>query len=241
MAWEWIGTSAVGGLGIFFTWLTDKQSRDQALQTLREQLGHERLQAREAREQERLETAYVALLKMAERVGHWAQMVHPVAQSGELPATPLPSLEMQADTAALVNAYGTAAVRQRMETWEAVVRQMITQAELVDWEERDPPKAGDPRLERPYTNSPRGALDRLRPQEAETRRAFEDQVRVELSSLYRSSAEPSSVTRSYTYESGKLTERGESAALEDAPHAPDDRQPERTPGTPERSTPRPSQ
>ena len=45
---------------------------------------------------------------------------------------------------------------------------MITQAELVGWEERDPPTAGDPRLERPYANSPRGALDRLRPREAET-------------------------------------------------------------------------
>jgi hypothetical protein len=102
MAWEWIGTSAVGGLGIVFTWLTGKQSRDQALATLRAQLGHDRLQAREAREQERLASAYLELLKMAERVGQWAQMVYPVFQSGQPPSTPLPSLEVQADTAALV-------------------------------------------------------------------------------------------------------------------------------------------
>ena len=76
MAWEWVSPVATasagvlgGGVGAFFTWLTGKQSRDQALDTLREQLGHERLQAREAREQERLASAYLELLKTAERVG----------------------------------------------------------------------------------------------------------------------------------------------------------------------------
>ena len=72
MAWEWVGpvaTATVRVVGIVGTWLTGKQSRDQALATLREQLGHDRLQAREAREQERLESAYLELLKMAERVG----------------------------------------------------------------------------------------------------------------------------------------------------------------------------
>lgn len=211
MAAEWVDTlvtGIVGVAGIFGTWLTGKQSRDQALKTLEEQLSHERLQAREAREQARLEAAYVELLKMAEQVGNWAQMVEPVVQLGEPPAIPLPSLDIQADVAALVNAYSSRAVRQRQEDWEAVVKQMIRQVELVEWEKLHPPSVGDPRLDRPYAASPRGALDLLRPQEAQTRRALAEHVRAELCSLYRSAVRPAAVTGSYTSESGRLVERG---------------------------------
>jgi hypothetical protein len=239
MAWEWIGTSAVGGLGIFFTWLTGKQSRDQVLETLRQQLGHERLQAREAREQERLESAYLELLKMAERVGQWAQFIYPVVQTGPLPDTPLPSLEVQADAAALVAAFATNRVRQLTETWEAVVKQMITQAELVVWEEQNPSGPGDPGSQRPYKNSPRAAILRLRPEEKRTRDELNAQVRAELRFLYRSSAKPTGFTSSYTNENGTLIERLESAALEGAPRPQGDQPPEPTPG--ERSAPPPSQ
>jgi hypothetical protein len=73
----------------------------------------------EAREQERLESAYLELLKLAEQVGIWAQMVYPVFQSGPPPDTPLPSLEVQADTAALVAAFGTDEVRTKAEAFAA--------------------------------------------------------------------------------------------------------------------------
>ncbi|MGZ3384770.1 MAG: hypothetical protein ACXVB5_07625 [Isosphaeraceae bacterium] len=208
MAWEWVSPVATasagvvaGGIGVFFTWLTGKQSRDHAEETLREQLGHERLQAREAREQERLATAYLELLRMAERVGQWAQMVYPVVDTvpSSMPDTPLPSLPDQAETAALVNAYGSAAVREKWDAWEGVVRQMITQAELTDWEEHNPTSPGD----RPFENSPRGVLYRLRPQEAETRRELADQVSAELRFGYRSTRKPSEVISSYTTSSGQ--------------------------------------
>jgi hypothetical protein len=65
-------------------------------------------------------------------------MIHPVVQSGELPATPLPSLEVQADSAALVATFGTDQVREKAEAWQSLVRQTITAAELVAWEEADP-------------------------------------------------------------------------------------------------------
>jgi hypothetical protein len=192
VAWEWIGTSAVGGLGIVFTWLTGKQSRDQALATLRAQLGHDRLQAREAREQERLESAYLELLMMAERVGIWAQMVYPVFQSGSPPDTRLPSLEVQADTAALVAAFGTDEVREKAEAWQSVVKQMITAAEQVVWEEAHPSQVP------PQGRSARATIHELRPEEKKMRDALGAQVRSELAFGYRSTREPTGVTRSYT-------------------------------------------
>ena len=114
MAWEWVspvaaaaGAVSAGGIGAYFTWKTGKQSRELVVRTLQDQFGHDRLQAREDREQQRLENAYIEPLKMTERVGNWAQMIYPMVQTGPLPETPLPSLEVQADTAALLSAFGT--------------------------------------------------------------------------------------------------------------------------------------
>jgi hypothetical protein len=207
MAWEWVSPVAAasggvvgGGLGAFFTWLTGKQSRDQVVKTLEEQFGHDRLQAREAREQERLENAYLELVKMAARVGNWAQMVYPTVETAPLPKTPLPSLEVQADTTALLAAFGSDKVRQLAETWEAVVRQMIDQADLAQWEESNPPQPGDPRLARPYWNSPRWAIDQsLRPKEKQTRAALGAQIRSELAFGYRSTRTASGFIGSYTW------------------------------------------
>lgn len=213
MAWEWVSPVAAagggllgGGIGAFFTWLTGQQSRDQALTTLRDQLHHDRLQAREAREQERLESAYLELLKMAERTGQWAQMVYPEMQAGPLPDTPIPSLEIQADTAALLAAFGSEDVRELGERWEAVVRQMIRNAELVEFEERNPPMPGDStdyRWQRPYENSPRWVIHTLRPDEKLARDALGAQVRSELAFGYRSTREPTGATRSYTTPPGR--------------------------------------
>jgi len=60
----------IGGTGgVFFTWLTARQGRDHAETVLGQQLAHERLLASEERDQQRLETAYVNLLEMAEAAG----------------------------------------------------------------------------------------------------------------------------------------------------------------------------
>ena len=206
MAWEWVSPVAAasgglfgGAIGAYFAWLSGQQSREQVSRTLQEQFGHDRLQAREDREQQRLENAYLELLRMTERVGNWAQMVYPVIQTGPLPETPLPSPEVQAATAALLAAFGSEEVRQLGETWDAVVRQMIRQAELVQFDESNPPQPGDPRLQRHYQNSPRWVIDTLRPEEQRTRRALGAQVRSELAFGYRSTRPASGVTRTYTY------------------------------------------
>jgi hypothetical protein len=87
----------------------------------------------------------------------------------------LPSLEEQAHTVALVQAFGSDEVLERMETWRAVVRKIITPVELIKWEEADPAtrqRDGEPIA--------RVALDELRPQERTTREALANQVAVEL-------------------------------------------------------------
>ena len=116
MAWEWVApvatataATALGGAGIVFTWLTGKQGRDHAEAIFNQQLTHEQLLAKEAREQQRLENAYVDLLDMAERVGHWAQRAYPIMDTNPPQSVPpLPSLVEQAHTGALVNAFRSA-------------------------------------------------------------------------------------------------------------------------------------
>ncbi|WP_084026952.1 hypothetical protein [Mycobacterium avium] len=166
MAWEWVApvaTATVGIAGIIFTWLTGKQARDDARAT-----------AWEARYQQRLEVAYLELLKMAERAGQWAQFVYPVYQSGPPPETQLPTFEVQADTAALLKAFGSDAVQERRETWESVVRQMISAAEQVVWEEAHPSQVP------PQGKSARVTIHELRPKEREAREALGNQVAAEL-------------------------------------------------------------
>jgi hypothetical protein len=192
MTWEWIGTSVVGVAGIWGTWFTGKQSRDQALATLRQQLGHDRLQAREAREQERLESAYLELLKMVHRAGQWAEMVYPVFQSGPPPDIRLPSLDIQADAAALVAAFGTPEVEEKLEAWRSVLRQMITQAGLVPRQDERPADVPPGEL------IARAKIHELRPEEKKRRDALAAQVRSELAFGYRSTRPAVGVTRTYT-------------------------------------------
>lgn len=241
MAWEWIGTTVLGLAGIFGTWFTGKQSRDQALVALQEQFDHDRLQAREAREQQRLENAYTELLRVTAQAGYWAQAIEPMVQIGPPLEIPMPSIEVQVKSAALMTAFATDSVRYLAETWEALLQQMIRYAELVHWEDQHPPQPGDARATRRFDESPRGALLRLRPQEKRAREELGAQVRAELRFLYRSSAKPTGVIRSYTYENGTLIERLENAALEGdlRPHGV--QPPAPTPATAEQSAPPESQ
>jgi hypothetical protein len=178
MAWEWVAPVAsaaamttLGVAGIFATWLNAKQGRDHAETISKDQLAHERLLAKEAREQQRLETAYVNLLDIAERAGQWAQMVYPMIDTNQS-VPPSPSSQEQAHTGALVNAVGSHEVRERMETWRAVVRQVISTVEQIKWEESDPTRHSE--------QSPRLALEKLRAQERLAREALGSQVAFEL-------------------------------------------------------------
>ena len=169
MAWEWVApvatattATAVGVAGMFFTWLTGKEARDDARAT-----------AREAREQQRLENAYIELLDVAERTGQWVRMVCPVWDTNPPQPVPaeLPSLPEQAHTEALVNAFGSAEVRERMKTWRDVALEVISTVTQIRWEEADPTGAEE---------SPRRTLEHLRGQERVAREALANQVAVEL-------------------------------------------------------------
>ncbi|MGO9552327.1 hypothetical protein [Mycobacterium sp.] len=154
MAWEWVApvaTATLGVAGIFGTWLTGKQGRDDA-----------KALAKDARQQQRLETTYVDLLDMAERTGQWAQMVYPMIDTNPpQPVPPLPSLAEQAHTEALVRAFGSSGVWKRMDAWRAVVRQMVSTVRQIEWEEAEPTRLSE--------LSPRLTLEELRPQERDAR------------------------------------------------------------------------
>ncbi len=172
MAWEWVApvatgatASIVGGAGIVFTWLTGKQARDDA-----------RASTREARVQQRLENTYVDLLDMAEQIGVWAQMVCPVGDTiPPRPVPPMPSVPEQAHTEALVKAFGSAQVRERMEAWRDVVKEMFVTLQLIRWVEADPSRHRD------VDENPRLKLEDLRRDERMNREALADQVARELS------------------------------------------------------------
>lgn len=91
-----------------------------------------------------------------------------------------PSLEVQADAAALVAAFGTPEVEEKSEAWQSVVRQMITAAEQVVWEEAHPSQVP------PQGKSARATIYELRPEELRRRRELAAQVRAELGFGYRS-------------------------------------------------------
>jgi hypothetical protein len=179
MAWEWVApvatataSIAVGVAGIFFTWLSGKQGRDHAETISGQQLAHERLLASEARDQQRLENAYVNLLEMAEAAGQWVQLVLPMLDTHPpQPDPPLPTLEVQAHTQAVVRAFGSPQVRERMESWERVVKQAISSVRVAHMTAYAPVEAAQARV----------TLEGdLRPQEHSARQALAEQISAEL-------------------------------------------------------------
>jgi hypothetical protein len=155
-------TGAVGVGGIIFTWLTGKQARDAA-----------RVDARQARNQERLESTYTDLLVSTERISHWLAAVFPVLETGQ-PIPEPPSPAEQARTEALVKAFGSNKIRELMEAWRGVVQQATTRVGLIPEVEQDRWRwHGIP-------EDPRQKLEELRQQEREAREALADQAAVEL-------------------------------------------------------------
>lgn len=170
MAWEWVGPTAVGAVGmtgIIFTWLTGKQAREHAASL-----------AKEERVQRRLEETYLALLDMAERMGQWAQMVRPMMDT--IPpqsVPPLPGLPEQANVSGRVGVFGSEDVRSKMRAWLAVVREMISNDGLIELERMDAESGKRPDYD---WGKPRREIGELRPRERDARQALTDQVASEL-------------------------------------------------------------
>jgi hypothetical protein len=181
VAYEWIGpvsAAVVGVSGIFFTWLTGKQARDQAEQVADKRLDHERTMAHDAREQERRSNAYVRLLTVVECIGQWAQMVKPMLDTDPpQEVRPLPDLDQQAEAMALVNAFGSDEIRQSFESWRDLVWDMIWAVAEIDREQGSGQRYGP---ETSDSDEPYMKLLKLRPAEDEAREALARQIRAEL-------------------------------------------------------------
>ncbi|MGH3484749.1 MAG: hypothetical protein ACRDPQ_16140 [Nocardioidaceae bacterium] len=117
MGYEWFALAATAGLGlagIVATFWQAKQGREQTERVANKRLDHERSMAREERQQERLDEAYLQLLRLAGRAGAWAERVKPLMENNppqEPP--PLPDIELQIEAAARQGHPRPAAADQR--------------------------------------------------------------------------------------------------------------------------------
>lgn len=180
MVWEWVSpvaTAGAGGLGVLFTWLSGKQGRDHAETVTNQQLTHARQLAYDTRKQQRLESAYVALLDMTERGGHWAHSAYPIVDTNpprEVP--PLPSLDEQAHVKALLSAFGSRVVADHLNVWISVIQDLLVAGEKIQLF-RERTLAREPGESHPY----KVFHSELRPRETKARKAIATQVALELS------------------------------------------------------------
>ncbi len=110
MAWDWVApaSSALIGLAGLAGGVTIAVTGRR----------HERHNAHEQWYRDRRAEAYLDLLDMAEGVGQWIEMVHPLMDPRPVPD--LPSLESQRRVRARIAAYGSRAVKDRMRAWDTV-------------------------------------------------------------------------------------------------------------------------
>lgn len=162
MAWEWIGPVATGVVGLAGIGAT--------LRAGTKQLTNARMIAVEERQQQRLENAYVKLLDFAERIGFWAQSSYPLYDTNpDAPRAPLPELTEQAEVQALVRAFGSAEMIERMDAWAKLTEEMAFAEREIMLEKRDGNEIAG-----------RMKFIQLRPQEFELRRKMADGVAAEL-------------------------------------------------------------
>lgn len=116
MAWEWIGTSAVGLAGIAATYWTGQRGRDQAEALADAKHTHDLALAREQRQQERQAEAYIELLTLVHSFS--AHMARADGKTGAFPeGLPLPSADAQSRIKALLAAYGSTRSSALYQEW----------------------------------------------------------------------------------------------------------------------------
>ncbi|MFD6265561.1 hypothetical protein ACFWFK_31070 [Micromonospora chalcea] len=174
MGWnifQWLGpaiiTAAVGIAALLV-------NRSQALDLAREKSEHESRLAKEQRVHQQRASAYVEVLTIAERVGQWVSLAKPAIDFGNPPPPELPDFLDQARSQALLNAYGSAAVKAKFKEWRSAVDDVIKAVEQIDFLQANP----EPGVSR--TKVWADLETRLRPKEREARRLLADQVADEL-------------------------------------------------------------
>ena len=104
----------------------------------------------------------------------WAQAVRPLMDTDPpQPVPPLPDLAEQATVEARVGAFGSMAVRERMEEWRTIVRDMIHKDFLISLEQddRESGRASGVDFGQPWRE-----LHEARPVEREARQLLADEI-----------------------------------------------------------------
>ena len=131
---------------------------------------HERVMAREARVQERLDQAYIALGEYLSRFEDWARSVHPFLGPVPAPDPLQPGERWRIE--ALVTAYGSEEVQRLLDPWAECARQ-IENADVVirmadgargPSPELDQDALRERRALEDYRKAMRGAADAIRSQ-----------------------------------------------------------------------------
>lgn len=180
MDWSWLdsgATALLGVAGIFFTWLTGKQARDNARDLFQRQSEHASREARLARSHDRRSDAYVHALEVAEQVGNWCQSVQPmVVTDPPQPLPDLPELGTQVAARARLLAFGSDEVRHLWTGWEDSARTILADDRyLADMRAESRAEEG------PYLMDVHRELTlEHKPTEARNRKALADQINLEL-------------------------------------------------------------
>lgn len=181
MAQEWIApvaTAAVGVAGVFFTWLSGWQGRKTAEAIAQGQQDHAAQEAALAREQDRKAEAYVRILEVAEQTGNWVQSVQPlITTDPPQESPPLPELEPQVASRAVLLAFGSAEVRLLWDEWETNARKVLTSNAYLRLLQHE----GDSETRRERQRMRLEIHEQLKPAELAARASLADKINSELS------------------------------------------------------------
>ncbi|MFI6068550.1 hypothetical protein ACIA47_25210 [Micromonospora sp. NPDC051227] len=166
------GLTVVGGF--VQAWLT---SRDATARDDRRHL-HELDMAREQRHHQRIENAYEELLLLVETIGQWASMIRPLVTIEGDPRPQLPPLPEQARVEALVRAYGSQKVRDRLFAWRQVIDQLIEADFQIQAAERSIERQGHTSIDDGAERMKIGT--QLRPAERARRNELAEEIAAEL-------------------------------------------------------------
>lgn len=151
---------------------------------------HSKEMAATDRKQLRLADAYVSLLDYANKVGYWAQNVRPVIDTDPpQPPPATPDFEVYSAVMARVDAYGSAAVQEKLAAWTEAVGAVRRADRLIglrqDAAQRHQgyvPRTVDEDVRWMDWHTPWGELEeKHRPAEQTARSALKQQVAAELS------------------------------------------------------------
>jgi hypothetical protein len=150
VAWEWVppvtaaaSTTIVVGMTLWATSRTGRQGREHAETVARQTAEHTEALTRQAAEHaekmaveerthKRLEAAYIEMLQMIGRAGHWAIRVYPLMDyDPPQPMPDLPSPDDQARVRALISAYGSAEVKRLFEEFGDLIHGIRIAADTI--------------------------------------------------------------------------------------------------------------